>query len=274
MSPRYCGARAGFSRCYADAMADLPSVLVVGATGRTGSRVLAQLLDRGLRVRAIVRAKAKVAPKLVQNPQLSLTEASLMALKNDDWIEQVRGCDAVISCLGHVLTLKGILGRPRNLVTQAVKRVCGAIESLRPEKPVKIIVMTSVSVNRRERETRRGGIERAFLCVLRGLVPPAKDNQSAADFLCRKIGASNSFVEWAVIRPDTLLEGPVTKYDLHENLINSVFSPGQSNMANVAHFMCELATNAETWAKWKGKLPVIVNANEAADRNACATPAH
>jgi len=33
-------------------------------------------------------------------------------------------------------------------------------------------------------------------------------------------------------------------------------------MANVAHFMCELVTNQESWAKWHGKLPVIVNAKE------------
>jgi ferritin-like protein len=33
-------------------------------------------------------------------------------------------------------------------------------------------------------------------------------------------------------------------------------------MANVAHFMCELVTNPETWTDWKGKLPVVVNAEE------------
>jgi hypothetical protein len=34
-------------------------------------------------------------------------------------------------------------------------------------------------------------------------------------------------------------------------------------MANVAHFMCELATDPEAWAAWQGKLPVIVNASPA-----------
>jgi hypothetical protein len=31
-------------------------------------------------------------------------------------------------------------------------------------------------------------------------------------------------------------------------------------MASVAHFMCELVTDARTWADWTSKLPVIVNA--------------
>jgi hypothetical protein len=42
--------------------------------------------------------------------------------------------------------------------------------------------------------------------------------------------------------------------------VDSIFSPGSTNMANVAHFLCELATSGSTWAEWQGKLPVIVNA--------------
>ena len=42
--------------------------------------------------------------------------------------------------------------------------------------------------------------------------------------------------------------------------MDSLFRPSQTNMANVAHFMCELATDAEVWAAWRGRLPVIVNA--------------
>ncbi|MBN2191837.1 MAG: hypothetical protein JW751_03395 [Polyangiaceae bacterium] len=42
--------------------------------------------------------------------------------------------------------------------------------------------------------------------------------------------------------------------------MNSLVAPGSTNMANVAHFMCELVMNPKTWADWKGKLPVVVNA--------------
>jgi hypothetical protein len=42
--------------------------------------------------------------------------------------------------------------------------------------------------------------------------------------------------------------------------VNSLFAPGSTNMSNVAHFMCELVTDPKTWADWKGKLPVVVNA--------------
>jgi hypothetical protein len=30
-------------------------------------------------------------------------------------------------------------------------------------------------------------------------------------------------------------------------------------MANVAHFMCELATDDAAWQRWRGRMPVIVD---------------
>jgi len=167
----------------------------------------------------------------------------------------------VLSCLGHVISLKGIFGSPRDLVTRATTRLCRAIEALAPPTPVKLILLGSVSVNRPGRlDARRGAFERAFLWVLRGVLPPARDNQRAADFLIEKIGMSHAFVEWAVVRPDSLLPGEVSEHALHEGIVNGLFSPGSTNMANVAHVMCELLTNPKTWGDWKGKLPVVVNA--------------
>ena len=122
--------------------------------------------------------------------------------------------------------------------------------------------MSSVSVNRAGGlDTRRGPFKRAAPLALRGLVPPARDNQRAADFLHDVIEPADPHVQWVVVRPDSLKEGDVTEYALHEGLVDSLFRPGETNMANVAHFMCELATDAEAWAAWRGKLPVIVNAS-------------
>jgi hypothetical protein len=121
--------------------------------------------------------------------------------------------------------------------------------------------MSSVSVNRPGGlDTRRGAFERALLWMLCGVLPPAKDNQRAASFLLEEIGPDDAFVQWAVVRPDSLLEGEASEYALHEGLVNTLFAPGSTNMANVAHFMCELVTNPQTWADWRGKLPVITNA--------------
>lgn len=237
------------------------TILLLGATGRTGGRVLQQLLARGLRVRAIVRSRGKLPPGVAGNAGLTVIEASLPALRDEELQEQLRGCDAVISCLGHVLTLRGIFGPPWDLVARATARVARGIEALRPAVPVRLIVMTSVSVNRPGGlDARRSSFEKAFLWLLRGLVPPTRDNQRAADHLLHEVGPNHPFVEWVVVRPDSLLEGEVSEYALHEGLVNGLSAPGSTRMASAAHFMCELATSPETWAAWKGRLPVIVDA--------------
>ena len=241
------------------------TVLLVGGTGRTGRRVLQQLLDRGIGVRAIVRSKEKLPTEVAGNPDLTVIEASLPSLRVEELEPLVRGCDAVISCLGHVISFKGIYGAPRDLVWRATTGLCRAIEAIQPATPIRFILMSSVSVHHPARpEPRRGKLERAFVAVLRGLLPPAKDNQRAADFLCNEIGAAvhgayHPFVQWTVVRPDTLLDGEISEYLVNEQLVSSLFKPDSTRMANVAHFMCELATNPQTWASWQGKLPVITN---------------
>ena len=242
-------------------MPDHPSVLLVGGTGRTGRHVLAQLVERGARVRAIVRSTGALPEELARHPAVEPIEASLLALSDAALQEHLRGCDAVVSCLGHVLSLKGVLGPPRDLVTRATTRLCRAIEALRPARPVRFVLMTSVSVNRPGGlDTRRGTFERAVVWLLRGLLPPARDNQRAADFLQERLGPANPFVQWAVVRPDALLPGDVSEYAVHEGLVNGLFAPGQTRMANVAHFMCELVTSPAVWAAWQGKAPVVVDA--------------
>jgi uncharacterized protein YbjT (DUF2867 family) len=237
------------------------NVLLVGGTGRTGRRVLEQLLSRGVGVRAIVRSRRGLPEAIAGHPAVTLVDASLLSLSEPELQAHLRDCDAVVSCLGHVLSLKGILGPPHDLVTRATTRLCRALEAMGPARPVRFILMTSVSVHRPGGlDTRRGRLERAFLWMLRGLLPPARDNQRAADFLQERIGPSHPFVEWAVVRPDTLREGDLSAYAVHEGLVNGLFAPGQTRMANVAHFMCELATRPETWARWRGKAPVVVDA--------------
>jgi len=237
------------------------TVLLVGGTGRTGQRVLEQLLTRGIRVRAIVRSPHKLPSGTAGQSNLTVVEADLLSMSEEDLLRQVRSCQAVISCLGHVTDIKGIFGPPRDLVTQAVSRLCGAIAASQSSAPVKFILMSSVSVHHPGGlDVRRGWAEKAFTWILRSLVPPSKDNQRAADFLVEYIGAGSPSVQWVVVRPDTLVDGGLRQYALHENLVSSLFKPDKTNMANVAHFMGELVEAPRVWEAWQGKLPVIINA--------------
>jgi uncharacterized protein YbjT (DUF2867 family) len=131
-------------------MSTQQTVLLVGGTGRTGRRVLERLLSLGFFVRVIVRSAQRLPAGAAEHPNLLVIEADLLSLSDADLQRHTRGCDSVISCLGHVLTFKGIFFPPRDLVTRATTRLCRAIESA-----------TS------SRGPRRGSAERSNLCSLR-----------------------------------------------------------------------------------------------------------
>ncbi len=239
----------------------IEQVLVLGGTGRTGRRVLEQLAARGIRCRALVRSAQRLPPALAASPLVSVVEADLPSLPDAALGEHLRGCGAAISCLGHNLSLRGIFGPPRDLVTASTARLCRAVDALGPAAPVRLVLMSSVSVNHPAGlDTRRGALERGFIALLRAVLPPAADNQSAADLLHRSIGPDHPRVQWAVVRPDSLRDGEVAEYRVHEQLVASVFAPRSTRMASVAHFMCELATSPSAWERWRGRMPVIVDA--------------
>ena len=237
------------------------SVLLLGGTGRTGGRVLAQLLERRVPVRAIVRS-AKRLPAVMSNESLlDVVEADVLSMTPEALQGHLEGYDTVISCLGHNTNLRGLFAPPFNIVSGAVANVARTIDAMHPSRPVRFILMSTVAANvPGTAEAVRGAGQRLFLGILRAVLPPARDNQRAADFLMREIGPGNPAVEWVAVRPDTLVEGDVTDYHLHDELVSSIFKADDTNMANVAHFMCELACDDGTWKRWRGRMPVIVNA--------------
>jgi hypothetical protein len=212
-------------------------------------------------VRAIVRSAERLPAGAADDPRLTVAEADLATLPGEELRRLLVGCDAVVSCLGHDISLRGVFGPPRDLVARAVERLCDTAIALRPGVPVRLVLMSSVSVNRPARaDARRGGGERAFAWLLRALLPPARDNQRAADFLALEIGAAAPFVEWVVVRPDSLIDGEVSAYRTHDGIVSSLFRADGTRRANVAHFMAELVTDDAAWRTWRGKMPVVVDA--------------
>lgn len=92
-------------------------ILVVGASGATGRLLVQQLLDRGQRVKAIVRSPDKLHGIARSAEHMSVIHASLLDIGDAELAEHVKGCVAVASCLGHNMSLKGMYGHPRRLVT-------------------------------------------------------------------------------------------------------------------------------------------------------------
>lgn len=235
------------------------TILVAGATGKTGGPLVKQLLNSRHRVRVIVRSRERLPAAGRGNQNIAVIEASILDLSDEQMAEHVKGCDAIVSCLGHVISFKGMYGEPRKLCTEAARRLCEAIERNTPAKPVKFILMNTVGVPNPDLNEPRTWNDRLLLSVLRHLVPPHSDNETALAHLHRNVGKQNPYVEWSSVRPDSLIDADVSSYDITASPVTGILSGRPTSRANVAHFMTQLIEDEPLWNTWKFGAPVIMN---------------
>ncbi len=237
------------------------TTLVVGASGATGRLLVEQLLNRGQNVKIVVRSPDKLPEIVMSHDNLSVIHASVLDLSDTEMAQHVNGCDAVASCLGHNMSFKGIYGYPRRLVTDATRRLCSAIKANKPEEPVKFVLMNTAGNSNRDLLEQISFGQKCVVGLLRLLLPPHVDNEKAADYLRTKVGQNDGAIEWAVVRPDNLIdESEITEYEVHPSPIRSaIFDAGLTSRINVGYFMADLITDDDTWNKWRGNMPVIYN---------------
>ena len=237
------------------------NILVVGATGMTGRRLVEQLLGKNYKVRIIVRSSHKLPADIVENPNTMTIEASVLDLTDEEVTEHVKDCDAVVSCLGHVMDFKGIFGEPKKLCTDATRNLCNSLEKHSLPKPTKFILMNTVGVQNPDLEEKRNWFERGLLILLHHTLPPHRDNETAAEYLHKTVGKENKSIEWCCVRPDSLINAEVSPYDITESPTTGIINGRPTARSNVAHFMTDLIENEELWNTWKFRMPVIMNSS-------------
>ena len=239
----------------------MKKVLVVGASGATGRLLVKQLLQQKITVVAIVRSPNALTQFIGMQTNLRVIKANIDQLSENDLTNYLVDCEAVLSCLGHNLTFKGIFGKPRLLVTDTVTKLCRALESMNPDKKIKFILMNTNGNSNRDIPERPPFSQRCVIAILRLLLPPHVDNEKAADFLRVNVGQNHPHIEWVAVRPDSLTNDEnVTKYDVHASpTINAIFDSVPTSRINVGNFMANLVTDENLWNAWKGKMPVIYN---------------
>ena len=237
----------------------MKTILVAGATGQTGRLVVEQSLANDHKVRIIVRSRNRLPAEILEHPNINLIEASLLDLSDEQMADLAKGCDSVVSCLGHVINFNGIFGEPKLLCTEATKRLCKAIESNRSTSPVKFILMNTVGVSNPDLREQREWFERVVLTLLRWLIPPHKDNEMAAQHLHTNIGPENKYVEWCSVRPDSLINEGVSTYEITESPSTGLFNGQPTARSNVAHFIVRLIEDDSLWTSWRFRMPVIMN---------------
>jgi len=236
------------------------TILVVGASGATGKWLVEELLNRGQNVRVIVRSPEKLPDSIKNHDRLSVITASVLELTDEEMAGEVDGCYAVVSCLGHNMTFKGLFGRPRRLVTDTARRLCNAIKANKSEKLTKYVLMNTVANRNRDLNEPISFAQRCVIALLRLFLPPHPDNEGAAEYLRTVIGQKDNAIEWTAVRPSALIdEENTSEIEVYPSPIRSIFKNGQISRINVGYFMADLITDDKIWNKWKEQMPVIYN---------------
>jgi putative NADH-flavin reductase len=237
-------------------------VLVLGASGATGKLVVVQLLKRQIHVRAVVREGAILTPEILDHPLVEIVRANITEVNDSELMSLLQDCKAIVSCLGHNITIRGIFGKPRKLVFDTIRNISQIVRE-KTDINVKLILMSTTGYTNTLTGEKNSLGERIVLSVLRLLLPPHRDNVKAANYLHEEIGKDNERIEWIAVRPDTLVnEDNESAYEVYESPTRSpIFNAGKTSRINVSQFMVELLLNEELWQEWKFKMPVIYNKN-------------
>lgn len=235
-------------------------VLILGATGATGSLVVRQMIKRNIETKIVVRSVEKVPADIRDNKLVECIAGNIAGFDKEKNINLVSDCDAVISCLGHNVSFKGLFGKPRMLVAGSVKNICEAINESKTDK-VKLILMNTTANSNKKLNEKYSLADRIVLSFLYLFLPPHRDNVKAAEYLAETIGESNNKIEWIAVRPDGLInEETESGYEVNNAIKRSpVSNAGKTSRINVSHFMAELLLDNELWEKWKFRMPVIYN---------------
>lgn len=240
---------------------------IAGATGATGRHVATLLLQQEHHVVTVARNPAALQNEVSLYPNLKVAAGSLLDMADRELDTLISGCDGVISCLGHNLTLKGMFGAPRLLCREAVERMAHSIIRTRRQQaeqqpPTKFILMNTNGNRNRDLDEKLSIGDRLVVGIVRLLLPPHRDNELAAEFLRKDIGQNHTDISWTIVRPDGLVNSDqVSNYESFPSPVRGVvFNSGQVSRINVAYFMTRLACEASEWQKWMGQMPVVYNA--------------
>lgn len=251
-------------------------VLVVGSTGATGKHVVQMLLDRGdTEVVALARSQEKLMGLLGTGQEKSIKnlvvkEASISEMTDAQIKDLTEGCTAVVSCLGHNLTFKGMF-REGLFVSESVQKLTRAMPS-----SCRFVMMGTDAVAYPDgSDPKRTRFERGLLRFMRWILPPVNDNELAAAHLFEDAKSSKNSYEWVAVRPGDLvetedaelLEKSKKDYEIHEHTFGGLFGDNSTYRSQVADFLVHLATmSSKAFKTYNHKMPVVYSRKEDAGK--------
>lgn len=192
-------------------------VLIVGATGGTGRQLVAQALERGHEVTALVRNPRKLG---VEHPRLRILEGDVLDPASVE--AAVQGQEAVISALGH----KRYFG-PTRILSEGTRNLLRAMET---HGVSRLVCQTSLGIGD---SAGRMGLYYTFF-VIPVVLPFYYWDKTRQE---RWIAASD--VEWVIVRPAVLTNKEARGTIRHGRRIGSLILTKRVPRADVAAFMLD-----------------------------------
>ena len=190
-------------------------ILIVGATGGTGRQLVAQALERGFAVTALVRNPSRLQ---VDHPQLTVIQGDVLDYASVE--AAMRGQEAVVSALGHKRFFY-----PTRILSEGTRNILRAMETHRVPR---LVCETSLGIG--DSAGRMGLLFTLFTIPV--ILPFYFWDKTRQE---RMIAESN--VEWVIVRPGMLTNADKRARLRHGRHVGSFFWTVRISRADVADFM-------------------------------------
>ena len=198
-------------------------ILIVGASGGTGRQLVAQALERGCEVTALVRDPARLP---IAHPRLVVLRGDVLDPASVD--AAMRGQEAVVCALGHRRYFL-----PTRILSEGTENILRAMETHGVRR---LVCETSLGVGD---SAGRLGLYYTFF-VVPVILPFYFWDKARQE---RAIAAS--LAEWVIVRPGALTSGARRGRCLHGGRVGSFLWTVRISRADVADFMLnQLVTDA------------------------------
>jgi putative NADH-flavin reductase len=202
----------------AEAKTENPTrVLIIGATGGTGRQLVAQALERGFTVTALVQNPSRLR---VDHRRLTVIQGDVLEVASLE--AAMHGQDAVLSALGHKRYCY-----PTRILSVGTSTILQAMEAHQVRR---IVCETSLGIGD---SAGRWGLYYTFF-VIPLILPFYFWDKKRQD---RIIAGSN--VDWVIVRPGALTNGAKRGCLRHGSRVGSFLWTVRVSRADVAEFMLD-----------------------------------
>jgi putative NADH-flavin reductase len=207
----------------------MKKILVFGSTGRTGQAVVTQALDQGYEVTAFARDPVRLR---TEHRHLRAVTGDVLDAASVE--AAVPGHDAVLSVLGHPSL------REHNVLTEGTSNIVAAMEKAFVRR---LVAVSSLGV---------GDSREQLKLVYNLLMVPVFLRNVYADKETQEQRIRESHLDWTIVRPGLLTDGPRTgEYRVALGTAEVPTHP-EISRADVADFLLEQITDASYVGKTPG----------------------